>query len=146
MKIQNVTFVLFTSLLFYQVTHQSHEEECSVTIMGNMYIVDLGAMQQACNITTITRTGSPGMLNTILVIKSSYQLQINEDTGTTRSIRRNIADAAQVSIGAKEQEDARKAREVESKTRTIHFIQKRLYCGLLLLYVWWCNPSKMLFA
>ena len=48
---------------FPQATYQSHEEECSVAIMGNTYIIDLSGMQQ-----------------------------INEDTGNARSIRRTVLE------------------------------------------------------
>lgn len=46
-----------------QATYQSREEECSVAILGNTYIIDLSGLQQ-----------------------------INEDTGTARSVRRTVLE------------------------------------------------------
>ena len=55
--------MIFPPSLPGQATHQSQEEECSVAVLGNTYIIDLSGMQQ-----------------------------INEDTGTTRSIRRTVIE------------------------------------------------------
>ncbi|CAI7994463.1 E3 ubiquitin-protein ligase TRIP12, partial [Geodia barretti] len=48
-----------------EMAHLAHEEECNISVMGRDYTIDLGTMQQ-----------------------------INEDTGTTRSVRRKILDRA----------------------------------------------------
>ncbi len=58
-----IGFLVFSTFDWLQCTYQAHEDECSVGIMGNVYIVDLSGMQQ-----------------------------INEDTGTSRSVRRTIVE------------------------------------------------------
>ena len=36
-------------LITMQATHQAHEDECSIEVMGRAYVVDLASMQQVAD-------------------------------------------------------------------------------------------------
>ena len=65
------------------MAHMTHEEESAIDLNGNSYIIDFSAMQQ---------------VGTAIILYVPYgtisPLQINEDTGTTRSIRRTVVNIA----------------------------------------------------
>ena len=79
------------------MAHMTHEEECAIDLNGNSYIIDFSAMQQVTGTTMCITT--PSLLST-----TTTPIQVNEDTGTTRSIRRTVVNiASSVSAARKDQ-------------------------------------------
>ncbi len=46
-----IVLVSLSRLSLLQTAHQSGEEECTIAVMGNVYIIDLATMQQVCTYT-----------------------------------------------------------------------------------------------
>lgn len=87
----------FSGVFSAQATYQSPEEECSIAILGNTYIVDLTGMQQ-----------------------------INEDTGTARSVRRTTIEPPKHSgkgEGVAERDDERGVAIREDPVLGITYVQ-----------------------
>lgn len=88
-----------------QAAHQAGEEECNIAIMGNVYIIDLSTMQQVLTFLTLYDVDNISIQYLIL---SDLDPQINEDTGTSRMIRRtDIKSKTELRSEASSQEDAR---------------------------------------
>ena len=84
------------------MAHMTHEEESAIDLNGNSYIIDFSAMQQVGN---AIWPHSPYCQHSPYTTINFYShTQINEDTGTTRSIRRTVVNiASSVSAARKDQ-------------------------------------------
>ena len=105
------------------MAHMTHEEESAIDLNGNSYIIDFSAMQQVGNAICLTAQYPYCQHSPYTSVYFTPHTQINEDTGTTRSIRRTVVNIAS-SVSA-----ARKDQPVE--------VYWSSYCCLHIIFV--CN-------
>ena len=86
------------------MAHMTHEEESAIDLNGNSYIIDFSAMQQVGNAIGLTAQYPYCQQSPFITMYFYSHTQINEDTGTTRSIRRTVVNiASSVSAARKDQ-------------------------------------------